>query len=85
MIADCEARLLEAIRKLKFGVLFPAEMVVKGQVEFTPTQAEQELLDKCAEFGTPFEIKVADGCPVYVIFEFVTPAGRAQKRIQIQP
>ncbi len=83
MIADCEARLLRAIRDLKFGALFPAEMVVKKQVEFAPTPAERKLLEHCGEYGTPFEIKVADGCPVCVIFEFATPAGRAQKRIEL--
>ena len=83
MIADCEARLLKAIRGLKYGVLYPAEMVVKRQVEFIPTPAERELLDNCAEYGTPLEIKVANGCPVYAVFEIATPAGRAHKRIEL--
>jgi hypothetical protein len=85
MIADCEACLLQAIRDLGYGSLFPTEMVVKKQVEFDYSCVEAVLLDECADYGTPIEIKVADGRPVYAIFEVTTPAGRGHKRIQIQP
>lgn len=73
----CEAKLLSAIRELKYGELFPDEMVPDGKqkaADLTPQQ--HQLIVYCRELGTPTVVKIVEGQPALATFEVPTEAGR---------
>ncbi len=86
-ITDAEKSLIEAVRDLEFGQLFPdtLDMTATTTFEYPGTDfssADKNMLAAIVMYGLPEVIEVANKAPTFAIFPVITPAGPGKKRIK---